>query len=173
MSNVTVSAPETGLFYAATPVSYKVTVAKASPEFSFEKATMEGNVGDELEENVLTIGLYDGDVVYTSSDDKVAEVDAVTGEVTMKAPGTVTIKATGAETNNCHAAEATYELKVTLLGDVNGDGQVGIGDIVAITNVMAGIEKDPAIIAAANVNGDGDVGIGDIVAVTNIMAGMK
>jgi hypothetical protein len=25
--------------------------------------------------------------------------------------------------------------------DVNGDGQVGIGDIVAITNIMAGVGK--------------------------------
>ena len=57
-------------------------------------------------------------------------------------------------------------------GDVNGDRQVGIGDIVAITNVMAGIEKDEAVIAAADLNGDGNVGIGDIVAVTNIMAGL-
>ena len=56
-------------------------------------------------------------------------------------------------------------------GDVNGDGQVGIGDIVAITNVMAGIETDADIRARADVNGDGDVGIGDIVAITNIMAG--
>ncbi|MBQ3630370.1 MAG: BspA family leucine-rich repeat surface protein [Prevotella sp.] len=59
-----------------------------------------------------------------------------------------------------------------LLGDVNGDGQVGIGDIVAITNVMAGIETDPAIIQRADVNGDTQVGIGDIVAITNIMAGI-
>ena len=58
-------------------------------------------------------------------------------------------------------------------GDVNDDGQVGIGDIVAITNVMAGIENDEAIKAAADVNGDGEVGIGDIVAITNIMAGIS
>ena len=60
----------------------------------------------------------------------------------------------------------------TIIGDVNNDGQVGIGDIVAITNVMAGIETDEAIKAAANVNGDSEVGIGDIVAITNIMAGI-
>ena len=56
-------------------------------------------------------------------------------------------------------------------GDVNTDGTVGIGDIVAITNVMAGITTDPAIVKRADVNGDGTVGIGDIVAITNIMAG--
>ena len=68
-------------------------------------------------------------------------------------------------------------VKQALKGDVNNDGQVGIGDIVAITNVMAGIEQDPAVVARANVNGDTNeagepiVGIGDIVAITNIMAG--
>ena len=60
-----------------------------------------------------------------------------------------------------------------LKGDVNGDAQVGIGDIVAITNVMAGIETNPVVVARADVNGDNQVGIGDIVAVTNIMAGVQ
>ena len=56
-------------------------------------------------------------------------------------------------------------------GDVNNDGQVGIGDIVAITNIMAGLAGDGSPVANADVNGDGQVGIGDIVAITNIMAG--
>ena len=56
--------------------------------------------------------------------------------------------------------------------DVNNDGEVGIGDIVAVTNVMAGLAGDGSPVATrADVNGDGDVGIGDIVAITNIMAG--
>ncbi|MBQ3631230.1 MAG: hypothetical protein II949_08320 [Prevotella sp.] len=56
-------------------------------------------------------------------------------------------------------------------GDVNADSQVGIGDIVAITNVMAGAEADETTRTRSDVNGDGDVGIGDIVAITNLMAG--
>jgi surface protein len=60
-----------------------------------------------------------------------------------------------------------------LRGDVNADGQVGIGDIVAITNVMAGIETNPDIVDRANVNEDESVGIGDIVTITNIMAGIE
>jgi hypothetical protein len=56
-------------------------------------------------------------------------------------------------------------------GDVNQDGQVGIGDIIAITNVMAGTAGSDAVAGKADINGDGDVGIGDIIAVTNIMAG--
>ena len=57
------------------------------------------------------------------------------------------------------------------MGDVNGDGEVGIADIVAVTNVMAGTETDADRVARADVNNDGEVGIADIVAVTNIMAG--
>ena len=59
-----------------------------------------------------------------------------------------------------------------LRGDVNHDHQVGIGDIVAITNFMAG-NAGTVTHAEADVNGDGDVGIGDIVAITNIMAGAE
>ena len=67
----------------------------------------------------------------------------------------------------------TAVFAMTLIaGDVNGDGTVGIGDIVAVTNVMAGIEQDGAVKARADVNHDGEVGIGDIVAITNIMAGL-
>ena len=63
--------------------------------------------------------------------------------------------------------------KMFMPGDVNADGSVGIGDIVAVTNVMAGIENDADVVARADVNGDGSVGIGDIVAITNIMAGVE
>ncbi len=56
-------------------------------------------------------------------------------------------------------------------GDVNIDNQVGIGDIVAITNVMAGTDTDSGLKTRSDVNGDGEVGIGDIVAITNLMAG--
>ncbi len=71
------------------------------------------------------------------------------------------------------AANPGYLTSSTIKGDVNCDGQVGIGDIVAITNVMAGIETNPDIISRANVNGDTEVGIGDIVTITNIMAGIE
>jgi hypothetical protein len=67
---------------------------------------------------------------------------------------------------------ADPEASALLTGDVNGDGEVGIGDIVAVTNVMAGLVGDGLPVAVnADVNGDGEVGIGDIVAITNIMAG--
>ena len=56
-----------------------------------------------------------------------------------------------------------------LKGDVNGDGQVDVGDIMAVINYMAGqtagITPD-----MADVNGDKQVDVGDIMAIINIMA---
>ena len=52
-------------------------------------------------------------------------------------------------------------------GDVNGDGDVNISDVVAIINQMAGT----ATWLDANVNGDDKVDISDVVSVINIMAG--
>jgi hypothetical protein len=54
-------------------------------------------------------------------------------------------------------------------GDVNGDGEVGIGDIICVSNFMAG-EPHAVTLEKADVNGDGEVGIGDIIFITNIMA---
>ena len=66
--------------------------------------------------------------------------------------------------------EQTLNLSSTVRGDVNGDGQVGIADIVAVTGYMAGTNSSVSL-ASADVNGDGQVGIADIVAITDIMAG--
>ena len=84
----------------------------------------------------------------------------------------------------CEAAGKAFGVDTSLLlsdgilivtackGDVNGDGQVGIADIVAVTNVMAGsTTTGEDVQRRADVNGDGQVGIADIVAITNIMAG--
>ena len=56
----------------------------------------------------------------------------------------------------------------SLPGDVNGDGKVDFGDIVAVTSFIAGKEGNITL-EMADVNGDGKAGIGDIVAITNIM----
>ena len=66
--------------------------------------------------------------------------------------------------------EMTLNLSTTVTGDVNGDSQVGIADIVAVTSYMAGSSSNISLMAA-DVNGDGQVGIADIIALTDIMAG--
>ena len=53
-------------------------------------------------------------------------------------------------------------------GDLNGDGNVDVGDIMAIINFMAEPSGEPG---AYDLNGDGSVDVGDIMAIINQMAG--
>ena len=55
-------------------------------------------------------------------------------------------------------------------GDVNDDGEVNVGDVVTVCNVMAGIST--VELQIADVNKDGEVNVGDIVTICNIMAGI-
>ncbi|MBR1475015.1 MAG: choice-of-anchor J domain-containing protein [Muribaculaceae bacterium] len=56
---------------------------------------------------------------------------------------------------------------VTLKGDVDGNGSVGIEDVNAVINVMLGKAEN----AKADVSGNGSVGIEDVNAVINMMLG--
>ena len=61
------------------------------------------------------------------------------------------------------------EITDVVRGDVNGDGEVNVGDLVCVSNFMAGdvsVSKD-----AADVNQDGEVNVGDLVTISNIMSG--
>ena len=55
-------------------------------------------------------------------------------------------------------------------GDVDGNGNVGLGDIEAVLAVMAG---DGTHALTADIDGNGTVGLGDIEAILNIMAGAE
>jgi hypothetical protein len=128
-------APETRNF-KRTVVSYIIHVAKASPVFAFAQPVIDILLGEAVPENALSVGLYDGTVVYTSSDEAVATV-ASDGTVTALAPGDVTITATGPETGNCNAAvQAQYLLTITdpdgiqsLTSDPSSVGEGSIYDL--------------------------------------------
>lgn len=113
-------APETRNFKRG-EVTYVVHIDRARPAFSFAEANVTAVLGEAVPENKLTVGLYDGEVQYASSDEAIATVDA-NGVVTTKAPGQVIITATGAETENCYEAQkAQYSLTVT---DPSGIGEI-------------------------------------------------
>ena len=111
-ATITVSGAETD--YRLAPVTYyTVIIEKASPVFSFEKASVEAELGQAVPENKLTVQMYDGTVQYTSSNDEIATVDA-NGVVTVKAVGEVTITALGPATSNCNeAVSSSYVLTIT------------------------------------------------------------
>lgn len=112
---ITVRGAETD--YRLAPVTaYSVIIEKASPVFAFEKSEVTAYEGHEAPANPLTIQMYDGTVVYTSSNDSIATVNAQ-GIVTANVPGEVTITAVGPETSNCNkAVSAQYKLTIVVEG---------------------------------------------------------
>ena len=110
---ISVSGAETDYRLAPVTKTYTVWIDKATPVFSFEKAAVTANLGAAVPANKLSVGLYDGEVQYTSSDEQIATVSQ-DGVVTALAIGEVTITATGAETDNCYEAQqAQYQLTIS------------------------------------------------------------
>ena len=110
---ISVSGAETDYRLAPVTKTYTVWIDKATPVFSFEKAAVTANLGAAVPANKLSVGLYDGEVQYASSDEQVATVGQ-DGKVTALTAGEVTITATGAETGNCYeAVKAQYLLTIT------------------------------------------------------------
>lgn len=64
---------------------------------------------------------------------------------------------------------STFAVLEHLIGDVNLDGLIDSGDVMAIYNAMAG-NADAAMMQRADVNNDGNVDSGDVMAIYNIMA---
>ena len=57
----------------------------------------------------------------------------------------------------------------TLIGDVNGDGNVNITDVTLLVNHILGNADDTFIIANADINGDGNVSITDVTGLVNVI----
>jgi|GEM_PF-1137047 len=57
----------------------------------------------------------------------------------------------------------------TLLGDVNGDGEVSITDVTTLVDHLLGSTPATFDADAANVNHDGDISIGDVTALVDII----
>lgn len=86
--------------------------AVAQPAFTFANSNVTTTINGSVT-NEPTGALENPTITYSSSNVAVAEVDASTGEVTIKGSGVTTITATAAETNNYLSATAKYTLTVT------------------------------------------------------------
>jgi hypothetical protein len=87
-------------------------------------------------------------------------------------PGEYPITLSGAKAVNYDISYTNGKLIGTQAyapGDVNGDGEVNVADLVAVSNYMAGDEKVSK--EKADVNSDGEVNVADLVAISNIMSG--
>lgn len=98
--------------YVSGSRSYHLTVNRAEPYINFGSSQVSKKVGDAAFRNVLNTN-SDGVIQYSSSNKKVADVDAQTGYVTLVGGGSCMITAAAAEGRNYTAATAGYTLNVS------------------------------------------------------------
>ena len=85
-------------------------VVKHTQQISFSKTSVECNINDTFTEPVLSGNKTT--VTYSSSDEKVATVDAASGKVTILSAGKTEITATAEESEEYKTATAKYTLTV-------------------------------------------------------------
>lgn len=165
-TTVTVTGPETTYYYAPAAVSYTVKVDKADVTFAYAEDKQEMVSLNQVPENKLSTGIYDGTVTYQTSDAKIATVDANGKLTVVKAAGVVTITASGAETANCNKpASASYELTIKIRGDVNGDGLLNKTDLEMVADCIMKGGNDQK----CDINGDNAVNATDLVSLANLI----
>lgn len=155
----------------------------ALPEgFTLAAATASGTRYGETLPTVTTQANEDGTItLFCEVDEPMTGTDGVVATLTLAvaanvAAGEYKLALNGATmvdlNEKAWARTETVETAITveeatgIKGDVDGDGQVGVGDIEAVLVQMASETPD----MVADVDGDGQVGVGDIEAVLVIMA---
>ena len=102
-----------GAFEDSEPLEFSFEIEKAKPVLDFVNNGFEKSDDSEaFTLNPYTSGLSDGDIQWISSDPSVAEVDPLTGEVTVKAIGQVTITATFVGDDNREQVSDSYDLNI-------------------------------------------------------------
>ena len=109
----TIKATATNQYGTSEETTAEYTIHAESPAFTYDPAEYTITFGDEFKAPELgKADGYDGTVTFASDNTAVAEVDAETGDVTVKGAGTAVIIATGTATEHFEAATAFYTLTV-------------------------------------------------------------
>ena len=98
--------------YIAKTISYTLTVNKFQPKITFASTLVTAKLGEDFTSPKISTDPKELELVYTSSDENVARVDANSGEVTIVGIGTARITATLNATQNYHYVSAYYDLTV-------------------------------------------------------------
>ncbi len=122
---VTVTATLSGTHYENISASYTLTINKAAQPAKFAEAAPavtfndNGNKFTQLVEDAqgkvtysIVEELYEGQATYNGEPVNVADINTVTGELTIHQSGTVTVKATVTGDDNYLPGEVTYTLTV-------------------------------------------------------------
>lgn len=107
----TASVTVTGIGRYTGTLEFWYTIQRAEPILRFASSTLSKEVTDSTFTNQLE-AVTDGTVSFTSSDVGVAEVDAASGEVTIRGVGVVMIQAEASRGMNYVDGKASYTLTV-------------------------------------------------------------
>ena len=110
-------------------------------------------------------------IIWTSSDERVATVDA-NGEITAVYDGTATIKATAADGSGV-VAECTVTVIPPISGDSNDDDRVTVSDAVNTVNYIVGNTPKVFNRRAADVDSNGSINVADASATVQIALGQS
>ena len=129
--------------FSENTTTVEVTVTKKDGSISFATASVPKYINDPKFTNALTTE-GDGMVTYTSDNTTVAEVDATTGEVTIKGVGTANIKASTIDTDTYAYETNTAQYTLTVdpainLASLTADYIAQNGDV--LTGTLAGNYK--------------------------------
>ena len=64
-------------------------------------------------------------------------------------------------------------VSAAVLGDINGDDEVGLEETVYALHIMVGNDPSAPVYKEANINGDGRIGIEELIYALQITAGLK
>ena len=63
-----------------------------------------------------------------------------------------------------------FSIKSFILGDINDDGEVNVGDFASLVNIIFNSNTiDADTMAVADINGDGEVNVGDFASLVNLI----
>ncbi|MDE5757724.1 MAG: Ig-like domain-containing protein, partial [Allobaculum sp.] len=109
-------------------------------------------------------------ISWSSSDNEIASVDN-NGIVSANKTGTATLTVST-------PGGITASVEVTVIngtnGDVNGDGDLTVADVITLSNYLIGLEVENFDPALADINGDGEITFADAAMLSDkVMNGTK
>ena len=137
--------------------------------------SLEINEGEK--QQLIAAYTYEGvpqyGIVWSIDNADVAEIDSL-GVLTALKEGAAKVTATTTDGRNLFATcDVTVKSKsVVIPGDVNGDGQVMVNDVVLAINAVLGQAPEGFILESADMNGDGQVMVNDVVLMINVVLGV-
>lgn len=141
--------------YKDSAASYKINASKKSDAIKFQDAEIQVTYGDESAVNdTLTPKDINGEITYSSNNEKVATVNAKTGQYTIVGAGEAVITATLTGNDYYEEATATYKLivaqKANVISFESGEKNYTYGDPAAANALSTGGFTGPVSYKSSN-----------------------